>query len=83
MAHKKQGGKARQHVRPAGKRLGVKVSHGQKVKTGNVLTRQRGTKLKAGKNVEVGRDHTLFATAAGEIKFGQKLGRKVISVVTE
>ncbi|MBX4205935.1 bL27 family ribosomal protein [Candidatus Microgenomates bacterium] len=83
MAHKKQGGKARQHVRPAGKRLGVKVADGQKVGAGNVLMRQRGTKLKAGKNVEVGRDHTLFAMTTGIVKFGQKLGRKIISVVAE
>ena len=83
MAHKKQGGKARQHVRPTGKRLGVKVADGQKVEIGNVLTRQRGTKLKAGKNVQVGRDHTLFAMTAGVVKFGQRLGRKVISIVTE
>lgn len=83
MAHKKQGGKARQHVRPAGKRLGVKVADGQKVGTGMVLARQRGTKLRAGKNVQVGRDHTLFAVAAGVVKFGQKLGRKIVSVVAE
>ena len=83
MAHKKQGGKARQHTRPAGKRLGVKVTDGQKVAPGMILTRQRGTKLKAGKNVNVGRDHTLFAISAGVVKFGQKLGRKIVSVVAE
>lgn len=83
MAHKKQGGKARQHTRPAGKRLGVKVADGQKVASGNILTRQRGTKLKAGKNVKIGRDHTLFAVATGVVKFGQKLGRKFVSVISE
>lgn len=83
MAHKKQGGKARQHVRPSGKRLGVKVAHKEQVGSGEVLVRQRGTKLAAGKNVKVGRDQTLYATAAGAVKFGKKLGKKVVSVVTK
>jgi len=82
MAHKKQGGKARQHKRPTGKRLGVKVTHGEKVSEGMVIARQRGTKLKAGKGVKVGRDHTLYAIVRGTVKFGQKLGRKVVAVIT-
>ncbi len=83
MAHKKQGGKASQHVSPAGKRLGVKVNHGQKVTTGSIIVRQRGTKMKAGENVGVGRDHSLFALIDGAVSFGQKLGRKVVSVVSD
>ncbi len=69
MSKKKQGGKTTQHVSPAGKRLGVKVADGQKVKPGMVLVRQRGTKIKAGYGVEVGRDHTLFAVRSGVVKF--------------
>lgn len=83
MAHKKQGGKARQHTRPTGKRLGVKVAHDQEVGTGEVLVRQRGTKLKAGKGVKVGRDHTLFSVVKGKVTFGQKLGRKTVSVLSK
>lgn len=83
MAHKKQGGKARQHVRPSGKRLGVKVSNKEQVGSGEVLVRQRGTKLTAGKNVKVGRDQTLYAATSGAVKFGKKLGKKVVSVVTK
>ncbi len=80
MSKHKAAGKTRQHVRPAGKRLGVKVAHGQKVNTSEVLVRQRGTVFAAGKNVKVGRDHTLFATITGIVEFGQKLGKKQVSV---
>lgn len=81
MSSKKQGGKTRQNTRSNPKYLGVKVSDGQKVDPGMVLVRQRGTKIHAGKNVEVGRDHTLFALAQGTVKFGQRLGTKTVSVV--
>jgi large subunit ribosomal protein L27 len=81
--HKAAGGKASQHVSPAGKRLGVKVSDGEKVVAGSILVRQNGTKLTAGKNVKVGRDHSLFAAVSGIAKFGQKLGRKVVSVISK
>lgn len=81
MAKKKQGGKTAQHKRPAGKRLGVKVSHGQTVTTGMVLIRQRGTTFHAGQGVEKGRDHTLFALKDGTVEFGQKLGKKRVSVI--
>ncbi|MBI2066279.1 50S ribosomal protein L27 [Candidatus Woesebacteria bacterium] len=83
MAHKKAGGKASQHVSPAGKRLGVKISHGQKVGSGMILVRQRGTVIKAGDGVKVGRDHTLYAVLSGTVKFSQKLGKKLVSVVTK
>lgn len=82
MAHHKAGGsKASQHVNPAGKRLGVKVADGENIKAGAVLVRQRGTKFKAGENVSVGRDHTLFALTEGTVKFASTSGRKIISVV--
>lgn len=81
MAHKKQGGKTRQQKRTAGKRLGVKVTHGQKVNSGMVLVRQRGTRFSAGEGVRVGRDHTLYAIKEGVVNFGQKLGNKKVSVV--
>ncbi len=80
MAHKKQGGKTTQHKRPNPKYLGVKVSNGQKVAPGMVLVRQRGTQFKAGNNVKVGRDHTLFAINTGVVNFKNKLGRKYVSV---
>lgn len=81
MAKKKQGGSTAQHKRPVGKRLGVKVVHGETVKTGMVLMRQRGTKFHAGSGVGLGRDHTLFALKDGMVEFGQKLGKKKISIV--
>ncbi|MGB6839180.1 MAG: 50S ribosomal protein L27 [Microgenomates group bacterium] len=81
MAKKKQAGKLKQHKRPKGKRLGVKVAHGQTVATGMVLVRQRGTKLHAGSGVGVGRGHTLFALKDGVVEFGQKLGKKQLSIV--
>lgn len=80
--HKAAGGKASQHVSPAGKRLGAKVSSGQKVTKGSILMRQRGTKFGTGKNVKSGRDHTLYSMVDGVVKFSQKLGRKVVSVVS-
>jgi large subunit ribosomal protein L27 len=83
MAHKKQGGKTVQHKRPEGKRLGVKVADGQGVKPGMVLVRQRGTKLRAGDGVRVGRDHTLYAIAEGKVKFIEKLGRKKVAITTK
>lgn len=81
MAHKKSGGKTRQQTRPQPKYLGVKVSDGQAVTSGSILVRQRGTRFHAGENVKVGRDHSLFAIKSGKVKFGQKLGRKRISVL--
>ena len=81
MAHKKQGGKLTKRERPQPKYLGVKVADGQKVGSGEILIRQRGTKYKAGNGVKVGRDFTLYAKNSGTVKFVQKLGRKVITIV--
>ena len=77
MAHKKAGGSSRNGRDSAGKRLGVKRFGGQKVLSGNILVRQRGTKMNAGENVGIGRDHTLFATADGIVTFRKRTGGKV------
>ena len=80
--HKPAGGKASQHVSPSGKRLGAKVSGGEKVVSGAVLVRQRGKTFAKGVGVRLGRDHTAYATTSGVVKFGKKLGRRVISVIS-
>jgi len=72
MAHKKAGGSSRNGRDSIGKRRGVKRYGGQKVRAGNILVRQLGTKFKPGKNVGVGRDHTLFALVDGVVKFEAK-----------
>lgn len=83
MSHNKAaGGKASQHVNPEGKRLEAKVSGGQKVKIGQILVRQRGTTFGKGKNVGAGRDHTMFALAEGVVKFGRKMGKRIVSVLS-
>ncbi len=81
MAHKKAGGSSRNGRDSNSKRLGVKRFGGQEVLAGNILVRQRGTKMHAGANVGMGVDHTLFATANGRVQFGQKLGRTIVSIV--
>ncbi len=82
MSTHKAGGKASQHVSPAGKRLGVKVSGGEKVTPGQILVRQRGTSFSRGTGVKVGRDHTLYSVTEGVVKFGKKLGKKIVSVAS-
>jgi len=72
MAHKKAGGSTRNGRDSESKRLGVKRYGGQLVKAGNILIRQRGTKVHAGDNVGCGKDHTLFAKADGFVKFEVK-----------
>lgn len=81
MSTHKAAGKASQHVSPQGKRLGAKVSDGQKVLPGMIIVRQRGTKIGLGKGVAVGRDHTIYSVAKGKVKFGKRLGRSIVSVV--
>ena len=81
-AHKKGGGSSRNGRDSESKRLGVKRGDGQAVLAGNILVRQRGTKTKAGTNVGVGRDHTLFALSDGVVKFETKGGRKQVSIVS-
>jgi len=82
MATKKAGGSSRNGRDSAGRRLGVKRYGGQSVLGGNILVRQRGTKIFAGENVAMGKDHTLFATVAGVVKFREKSGRRFVSVET-
>jgi large subunit ribosomal protein L27 len=81
MAHKKAGGSSRNGRDSAGRRLGVKKFGGEQVLAGNIIVRQRGTKTYPGRNVGLGKDHTLFATAEGRVRFHEgKLGRKYVSV---
>jgi len=72
MAHKKAGGSSKNLRDSNPKYLGVKVNHGQKTETGAVLVRQRGTNVMPGKNVGMGKDHTLFALKGGEVQFAKK-----------
>ena len=83
MAHKKAGGSSKNGRDSESKRLGVKLFGGQAVKAGNIIVRQRGTRFHPGVNVGCGRDHTLFATADGEVKFERKgpRNRRTVSVV--
>ena len=81
MAHKKAGGSSRNGRDSAGRRLGVKKFGGQEVIGGNIIVRQRGTRVYPGRNVGLGKDHTLFALEAGRVVFHDgKLGRKYVSV---
>jgi len=81
MAHKKAGGSSRNGRDSAGRRLGVKKFGGQEVIGGNIIIRQRGTKVYPGRNVGMGKDHTLFALIEGRVAFHDgKLGRKYVSV---
>ena len=81
MAHKKAGGSSRNGRDSAGRRLGVKKFGGQEVVAGNILVRQRGTKFYPGRNVGLGKDHTLFARVDGRVTFHSgKLGRTFCSV---
>ncbi len=84
MAHKKAGGSSRNGRDSAGRRLGVKRFGGQDVIAGNILVRQRGTKFHPGKNVGLGKDHTIFALVPGSVLFHNgPRGRTYISVVPQ
>ena len=81
MAHKKAGGSSRNGRDTAGRRLGVKKFGGEAVVAGNIIIRQRGTKVKPGLNVGLGRDHTIFALTDGHVVFSRKTeGRVHVSV---
>jgi len=91
MAHRKAGGSADNLKDSNPKYLGIKLSDGQKAKIGSIIVRQRGTKILAGQNVEIGKDHTLFSLKEGTVKFGTKRKdrfdgtnkrHKIVSVVT-
>jgi large subunit ribosomal protein L27 len=90
MAHTKAGGSSKNGRDSNPKYLGVKLTHGQAARPGMVIVRQRGTKIEAGKNVEVGKDHTLFAMASGLVHFrdrrktnfdGSVIRKKVVDVL--
>ena len=81
MAHKKAGGSSRNGRDTIGRRLGVKKFGGEHVVPGNIIIRQRGTKIHPGDNVGMGRDHTLFAISEGAVKFtNSRGGRTFVSV---
>jgi large subunit ribosomal protein L27 len=81
MAHKKAGGSSRNGRDSAGQRYGIKTFGGQKVRAGNIIVRQRGTKIHPGKNVGLGKDYTIFSKIDGLVTF-ERLGknRKKVSV---
>lgn len=81
MAHKKGLGSSKNGRDSQSQRLGVKKYGGEVVKAGNILVRQRGTKFIPGKNVGLGRDYTIFSLIDGKVKFTDKAGRKVLSVL--
>ncbi|MCX6584581.1 MAG: 50S ribosomal protein L27 [Candidatus Aminicenantes bacterium] len=81
MAHKKSGGSARNGRESQSKRLGVKIFGGQKINAGSIIVRQRGTRIKPGQNVGLGKDDTLFALATGVVKFSDRNKRKFVEVV--
>ena len=83
MAHKKGASSSRNGRDSNPQYLGVKKFGGEAVVAGNIIVRQRGTKFHAGKNVGIGKDHTLFALADGNVQFGVRRDRKVVDVVTE
>jgi len=80
MASKASGGSTRNGRDSRSKRLGVKRYDGQFVKAGNIIVRQRGTKIHPGKNVGLGSDYTIFALIDGKVKFETSKGKKVVSV---
>jgi len=89
MAHKKAGGTSKNLKDSGPQYLGVKITDGEKAKAGNVIVRQRGTVYKAGKNVGIAKDYSLFALAEGKVQFknkrflrfnGDKVTKKVVSV---
>ena len=82
MAHKKAGGSSRNGRDSAGRRLGLKKSGGELAVAGNIIARQRGTTWHPGRNVGIGKDHTLFALVDGKVQFASKAkGRTFVSIV--
>jgi large subunit ribosomal protein L27 len=92
MAHKKAGGSTSYGRDSVSKRLGVKLFGGQKIEPGNIIVRQHGSKFRAGKNVRIGGDGTLYSLASGHVKFSKKQVKRftgalektrIVNVVTE
>jgi large subunit ribosomal protein L27 len=82
MAHKKAGGSSRNGRDSNSKRLGVKKYGGETVRAGNIVVRQRGTKIRPGENIGCGRDYTLFALIDGQVEFFKKAGRTSVRIVS-
>ena len=80
MAHTKSGGTTKGSRNSVAKRLGVKLFAGQKVTPGNIIVRQKGTKVHPGKGVNLGRDFTIFAAKEGVVQFSKKLGKTFVKV---
>jgi len=80
MAHKKAGGSSKNGRDSNSKRLGVKKYGGEAVIAGNILVRQRGTKIRPGENVGCGKDHTLFALTEGKVEYFKKAGRTTVRI---
>lgn len=81
MAHVKASGTAKGNKDSVSKRLGVKVYGGQHARSGNIIIRQKGTKVHPGLGVMMGRDFTIFATQAGVVRFSARVGKQIVSVV--
>lgn len=81
MAHKKAGGSSRNGRDSNAKRLGVKKYGGERVRAGNILVRQRGTKIRPGQNVGCGKDYTLFALTDGVVQYYKRRGRTEVRIV--
>ena len=82
MAHKKGLGSSKNGRDSHAKRLGVKVFAGQDIHAGSIIVRQRGTRFHPGAGTGIGGDDTIFATVTGTVQFGQRRGKRVISVLT-
>lgn len=81
MAKTKASGKTRQKTPRPGKRLGIKIYGGQKVASGNIIIRQRGSTFHPGEGAKMGRDFTIFAIKEGIVEFGKKIGKKIVKVI--
>jgi large subunit ribosomal protein L27 len=81
MSKTKGGGSTRNGRDSNAQRLGVKVFAGQAINAGGIIIRQRGTKFHPGRNVGIGKDHTLFATCDGVVEFGYRKGRRLVDVI--
>ncbi len=81
MSKKKSGGTLRQHRNRPGPRLGIKIGGGEKIKKGQIILRQRGSVIKAGDGVGVGRDNTLYAKKNGQVVFKKLKGRQTVVII--
>lgn len=81
MAHTKAQGAVKGNRDSISKRLGIKLFGGQKATVGAIIARQKGTKVKAGFGVGIGKDHTLFALSDGVVRFRTKLGKKFVDII--